>query len=74
VRWGVNGIAETRANLSQLVRLLAKDPHHHPIGSSGVRIAGTLARQLAAEGPGAIGAAGICGGGGQGSALVLEAL
>ena len=27
----VNGIAETRANLSQLVRLLAKDPHHHPI-------------------------------------------
>ena len=46
----------------------------HPIGSSGVRIAGTLARQLAAEGPGAIGAAGICGGGGQGSALVLEAL
>ena len=46
----------------------------HPIGSSGVRIAGTLARQLAAEGPGAIGAAGICGGGGQGSALVLEAV
>ena len=27
----VNGIGETRANLSQLVRLLAKDPHHHPI-------------------------------------------
>jgi len=28
---GINGIAETQANMSQLVRLLAKDPHHHPI-------------------------------------------
>tara|TARA_B110000503_G_scaffold37786_1_gene61859 strand:- start:1164 stop:2333 length:1170 start_codon:yes stop_codon:yes gene_type:complete len=46
----------------------------HPIGSSGIRIVGTLARQLTTEGSGALGAAGICGGGGQGSAMVLEAL
>ena len=46
----------------------------HPIGASGARIVGHLARRLAAEGPGAIGAAGICGGGGQGSAIILEAV
>ena len=46
----------------------------HPIGASGARIVGTLARQLAARGSGALGAAGICGGGGQGSAVVLRAL
>lgn len=46
----------------------------HPIGASGARIVGTLARQLQARGAGALGAAGICGGGGQGSAVVLRAL
>jgi acetyl-CoA C-acetyltransferase len=46
----------------------------HPIGASGARIVGTLARQLANYGTGSIGAAGICGGGGQGSAVVLRAL
>ena len=46
----------------------------HPIGASGARIVGTLARQLAAAGSGTLGAIGICGGGGQGSALVLRAL
>lgn len=46
----------------------------HPIGASGARIIGTLARQLAALGAGAVGATGICGGGGQGSAVVLRAL
>ncbi|UOR01866.1 acetyl-CoA C-acyltransferase [Leucobacter allii] len=46
----------------------------HPIGASGARIVGTLARQLAAEGAGALGAAGICGGGGQGSGVVLRAV
>lgn len=46
----------------------------HPIGASGTRIVGHLARRLAEMGPGCVGAAGICGGGGQGSAIVLEAL
>lgn len=46
----------------------------HPIGASGTRIVGHLARRLAQAGSGAIGAAGICGGGGQGSAIVLEAI
>jgi len=46
----------------------------HPIGASGTRIVGHLARRLAEAGPGSLGAAGICGGGGQGSAIVLEAV
>ncbi|MET4783047.1 acetyl-CoA C-acyltransferase [Glaciihabitans sp. UYNi722] len=46
----------------------------HPIGASGARIVGLLARRLADLGPGSIGGAGICGGGGQGSAVVLEAI
>jgi acetyl-CoA C-acetyltransferase len=43
----------------------------HPIGASGCRITLTLARELARRG-GGIGAAGICGGGGQGDALILR--
>lgn len=46
----------------------------HPVGASGARIIGTLARQLAELGPGLLGAAGICGGGGQGSAVVLRSI
>jgi acetyl-CoA C-acetyltransferase len=46
----------------------------HPIGASGARIAGTLARQLHEAGTGTLGAAAICGGGGQGSALILESV
>ncbi|MCB1273371.1 MAG: acetyl-CoA C-acyltransferase [Leucobacter sp.] len=46
----------------------------HPIGASGARIVGTLARQLAQLGEGSLGAVGICGGGGQGSAVVLRAV
>lgn len=46
----------------------------HPIGASGTRIVGHLARRLAGIGPGSLGAAGICGGGGQGSAVILEAI
>ncbi|EMR00392.1 acetyl-CoA C-acyltransferase [Paeniglutamicibacter gangotriensis] len=46
----------------------------HPIGASGARIIGTLARQLAEIGTGSVGATGICGGGGQGSAVILRAL
>ncbi|WP_349902436.1 acetyl-CoA C-acyltransferase [Parafrigoribacterium humi] len=46
----------------------------HPIGASGTRIVGHLARRLTAAGSGSVGAAGICGGGGQGSAIILQAL
>ena len=46
----------------------------HPIGASGARLVGTLARQLAERGQGTVGAVGICGGGGQGSALILRSL
>ncbi|WP_375389842.1 acetyl-CoA C-acyltransferase [uncultured Amnibacterium sp.] len=46
----------------------------HPIGASGTRIAGHLARRLAEAGAGSLGVAAICGGGGQGAALVLEGL
>lgn len=46
----------------------------HPLGASGARIVGHLARRLQQEGTGSVGAAGLCGGGGQGAAVVLEAL
>lgn len=46
----------------------------HPIGASGARIVGTLARQLQQAGAGSLGAVGICGGGGQGSSVILRAL
>lgn len=45
----------------------------HPLGASGARIVGTLARRLTAF-PGALGAAGICGGGGQGYAVILKGI
>ncbi|QIK64359.1 acetyl-CoA C-acyltransferase [Leucobacter viscericola] len=43
----------------------------HPVGMSGARIVLTLAMELRRRG-GGIGAAGLCGGGGQGDALVIE--
>ncbi|MGN6325606.1 acetyl-CoA C-acyltransferase [Pseudolysinimonas sp.] len=46
----------------------------HPIGASGARLAGTLARQLHEPGVSGFGAAALCGGGGQGSAVILEAV
>jgi acetyl-CoA C-acetyltransferase len=46
----------------------------HPIGASGARIVGHLALVLAESPAGSLAAAGICGGGGQGAAMVLEAL
>ncbi|WP_084126760.1 acetyl-CoA C-acyltransferase [Demequina sp. NBRC 110054] len=46
----------------------------HPIGASGARIVGTVARAAAQTGPGSLGVAAICGGGGQGSAVVVEPL
>lgn len=44
----------------------------HPIGASGARLALTLALQLRRRG-GGLGAAALCGGGGQGDALLLRA-
>jgi acetyl-CoA C-acetyltransferase len=44
----------------------------HPLGMSGTRIALTLAYELHRRG-GGLGAAALCGGGGQGSALILKA-
>jgi acetyl-CoA C-acetyltransferase len=43
----------------------------HPLGASGTRIALTLAYELRRRG-GGLGAAALCGGGGQGSALILR--
>jgi len=43
----------------------------HPIGMSGARLALTLAYELKRRG-GGVGAAGLCGGGGQGDALILR--
>jgi acetyl-CoA C-acetyltransferase len=46
----------------------------HPVGASGARIVGHLARSLAAIGAGRKGAIGICGGGGQGVGIILESI
>jgi acetyl-CoA C-acetyltransferase len=46
----------------------------HPIGASGARLVGHLAQTLSAAGPGSLGAAALCGGGGQGTAVILEAV
>ncbi len=46
----------------------------HPVGASGARIVGHLARSLAELGAGRRGAIGICGGGGQGVGIILESL
>ena len=43
----------------------------HPIGMSGNRLALTMLHELKRRG-GGIGAAGLCGGGGQGDAIVLK--
>ena len=43
----------------------------HPVGASGARIALHLALELGRRG-GGLGAAGLCGGGGQGEALLLR--
>ena len=43
----------------------------HPIGASGARLAVHLCYELARRG-GGLGAAGLCGGGGQGEALLLR--
>ena len=43
----------------------------HPLGMSGARLVLTLAHELKRRG-GGVGAAGLCGGGGQGDALVIR--
>jgi acetyl-CoA C-acetyltransferase len=43
----------------------------HPVGASGARILLHLALELRRRG-GGVGAAGLCGGGGQGEALVIR--
>ena len=45
----------------------------HPIGMSGNRLALTLAHELRRRG-GGIGAASLCGGGGQGDALIIRSI
>lgn len=63
------GISSDRVNIDGGAIALG-----HPIGSSGTRIIGHLARNLRREGPGTLGAIGICGGGGQGVAVLVESL
>jgi acetyl-CoA C-acetyltransferase len=43
----------------------------HPVGASGARIALHLVNELGRRG-GGLGAAGLCGGGGQGEALLFQ--
>jgi acetyl-CoA C-acetyltransferase len=43
----------------------------HPIGASGARLVLHLANELKRRG-GGVGAAGLCGGGGQGDALIIR--
>ena len=45
----------------------------HPLGATGARIVVTLVNALRARGGGVVGAA-LCGGGGQGDALIVEVL
>jgi acetyl-CoA C-acetyltransferase len=45
----------------------------HPVGASGARIVGTLVRELRRSG-GTLGVAAICSGGGQGDAILVEAI
>lgn len=62
------GVPEARINVNGGAIALG-----HPIGASGARIVGTLAYELRNRG-GGLGVAAICSGGGQGDAIVIEAL
>jgi len=62
----VLGIDEDKVNVNGGAVALG-----HPIGASGARLALTLAHELRRRG-GGVGAAALCGGGGQGDALVLR--
>ncbi|HWD09852.1 MAG TPA: acetyl-CoA C-acyltransferase [Actinomycetota bacterium] len=62
----VLGVSEDKVNVNGGAVALG-----HPIGSSGARLVLTLAYELARRG-GGTGAAALCGGGGQGDALVIR--
>ena len=62
------GIDESKVNLNGGAIALG-----HPIGASGARLALTLALELRRRG-GGLGAAGLCGGGGQGDAVLLRSI
>src|SRR5579859_3664478 len=62
------GVSEDKVNVNGGAVALG-----HPIGASGARLVLTLAMELARRG-GGVGAAALCGGGGQGDALVIRAL
>jgi acetyl-CoA C-acetyltransferase len=62
------GVAEDTVNVNGGAIALG-----HPIGASGARLALTLALELQRRG-GGLGAAGLCGGGGQGDAVLLRSV
>jgi acetyl-CoA C-acetyltransferase len=62
------GVGEDRVNVNGGAIALG-----HPIGASGTRLALTLALELKRRG-GGTGAAGLCGGGGQGDAVILRSI
>jgi acetyl-CoA C-acetyltransferase len=62
------GIGEDKVNVNGGAIALG-----HPIGASGARLALTLALELQRRG-GGLGAAGLCGGGGQGDAVLLRSI
>ena len=60
------GVSEDKVNVNGGAVALG-----HPIGASGARLVLTLAMELARRG-GGVGAAALCGGGGQGDALIIR--
>jgi len=60
------GVSEDKVNVNGGAVALG-----HPIGASGARLVLTLAMELQRRG-GGMGAASLCGGGGQGDALIIR--
>jgi acetyl-CoA C-acetyltransferase len=60
------GITEATTNLNGGAIAIG-----HPLGASGTRVTLNLALELARQG-GGLGAAALCGGGGQGDAILLQ--
>ncbi|CAN5541560.1 acetyl-CoA C-acetyltransferase [soil metagenome] len=65
---GLLGVASDKVNVNGGAVAIG-----HPIGCTGARITVTLLNELRNRG-GGVGAASLCGGGGQGDALIIEAL